>query len=329
MRAIRVREHGGADVLRLEDREDPRPTAGRVAVRLGAAGVNMIDVQQRSGAYPVELPFTPGTEGAGAIIEVGAEVTGLAPGDRVGFAGVPGAYAESIVVPADRLVPLPSGVTSETAAAVLLQGMTAHYLVDSVVVLEAGDVVVVHAAAGGVGLLLTQLATARGLVVIGTTSTPEKADVVRGAGAADVLIRGERELAEVVAEHGDGTGARAVFDSIGRETFEESLRSLATRGCLVVFGHSSGPVPPFDLRRLQQAGSVFLTRPGLVHYTATREELLRRGNAVLSMVEAGDLDVRVHARYPLGRAADAHRELESRTTIGKLVLEVRPHDTSA
>jgi NADPH2:quinone reductase len=329
MRAIRVREHGGPDVLRLEDQRDPRPAAGQVAVRLDAAGVNMIDVQQRSGAYQMKLPYTPGTEGAGAVLAVGTDVTGIAPGDRVGFAGVPGAYAESIVVPADRLVPLPDGVTSETAAAVLLQGMTAHYLVDSVVDLEHGDTVVVHAAAGGVGLLLTQLAAARGLIVVGTTSTSAKADVVRGAGATDVLIRGERELAEVVAEYGDGTGARAVFDSIGRDTFEESLRSLAKRGYLIVFGHSSGPVPPFDLRRLQQAGSAFLTRPGLIDYTATREELLRRGNAVLSMVEAGGLDVRVHARYPLERAAEAHRELESGTTTGKLMLEIRPHDASA
>lgn len=230
---------------------------------------------------------------------------------------------------ADRLVPLPVTVDAVTGAAVLLQGMTAHYLVDSVVPLVSGEVIVVHAAAGGVGLLLTQLATARGLRVVATTSTSAKADIVRTAGAADVVIRGERDLVEVVKEHTDGNGARAVFDSIGRDTFDDSLRSVGKRGCLVVFGQSSGPVPPFDLRKLLQAGSVFLTRPGLVDYTSTRPELRRRGQAVLSMVERGELQVNVHARYPLERAADAHRDLESRATTGKLLLVIRPHEASA
>lgn len=328
MRAIRVREHGGPEVLVLEDHEAPRPAAGQVSIRLDAAGVNMIDVQQRSGAYPVSLPYTPGTEGAGEVLEVGPDVDGFAPGDRVAFVGVPGAYAESTLVPAGRVVPLPSSVTTETAAAVLLQGMTAHYLTDSIVPFERGDVVVVHAAAGGVGLLLTQMASARGLLVVGTTSTAAKAEQARGAGATDVVVRGERDLAEVVRGYGDGNGARTVFDSIGRDTFEDSLRSLAKRGCLVVFGHSSGPVPPFDLRKLQRAGSVFLTRPGLVDYTATREELLRRADAVLSMVGSGDLEVRVHARHPLERADEAHRELESGTTTGKLLLSIRPLEGS-
>lgn len=328
MRAIRVREHGGPDVLVLEDHEATRPAAEQVSIRLDAAGVNMIDVQQRSGSYPVSLPYTPGTEGAGEVLEVGPDVDGFAPGDRVAFAGVPGAYAESILVPADRIVPLPSSVTTETAAAVLLQGMTAHYLTDSIVPLERGDVVVVHAVAGGVGLLLTQMASARGLLVVGTTSTAAKAEQARSAGATDIVVRGERDLAEVVRGYGDGNGARTVFDSIGRDTFEDSLRSLAKRGCLVVFGHSSGPVPPFDLRKLQRAGSVFLTRPGLVDYTATREELLRRADAVLSMVGSGNLKVRVHARYPLERADEAHRELESGTTTGKLLLSIRPLEGS-
>lgn len=326
MRAIRVRGHGGAEVLVLEEHEAPRPAAGQVSIRLEAAGVNMIDVQQRSGAYPMALPYTPGTEGAGEVLEVGPDVDGLAPGDRVAFAGVPGAYSETILVPTGRLVPIPSNVTTETAAAVLLQGMTAHYLTDSIVPLERGDVVVVHSAAGGVGLLLTQMAVARGLLVVGTTSTAAKAEHARAAGAADVVVRGERDLAEVVRRHGEGNGARTVFDSIGRDTFDDSLRSLAKRGCLVVFGHSSGPVPPFDLRKLQGAGSVFLTRPGLADYTATREELLRRADAVLSMVGSGDLKVRVHARYPLERADEAHRELESGTTTGKLLLSILPLD---
>jgi NADPH2:quinone reductase len=320
MKAIFVREHGGPEVLVLEEVEDPRPAAGQVLVGLQAAGVNMIDVQQRSGGYSVTLPFTPGTEGAGKVIEVGQGVQELSPGDRVAYAGIPGAYAELALVPAERLVPVPAAVTAELAAGVLLQGMTAHYLVHSVVSLEEGDVVVVQAAAGGVGLLLTQMATARGLQVIGTTSTDEKATFVRSAGAVDVVIRGRDDLAAAVAERTSGRGARAVFESIGRDTFEDSLGSLARRGCLVVFGQSSGPVPPIDLSTLQKAGSVFVTRPGLVDYVATRGELLERADAVLSMIANGDLDVRIHASFPLARADEAHRLLQSRTSAGKLVL---------
>jgi len=320
MNAIRVREHGGPEVLVLEEVEDPRPAAGQVLVGLGAAGVNMIDVQQRSGGYSVNLPFTPGTEGAGEVIEAGDGVHGYSSGDRVAYAGVPGAYAELAVVPAERLVPVPAAVTTELAAAALLQGMTAHYLVHSVVPLDEGAVVVVQAAAGGVGLLLTQMASAKGMQVIGTTSTEEKAALVRGAGAVDVVIRGRDDLAASVAERTEGRGARAVFDSVGRDTFDGSLGSLARRGCLVLFGQSSGPVPPLDLSRLQKAGSVFVTRPGLVDYVATREELLERADAVLSMMANGDLDVRIHARYPLALADEAHRMLQSGTTAGKLLL---------
>jgi len=322
MRAIRVRAYGGPEVLALEDVEDPHPDNGQVLVRLHAAGVNMIDVQQRTGAYAVALPYTPGTEGAGEVVEVGAGVEGFPPGERVAFAGVPGAYAGSAIVPAQRLVTLPSAIATDTAAAVLLQGMTAHYLVDSIAPLEEGDLVVVHAAAGGVGLLLTQMAAARRLRVVGTTSTETKAEHVRRAGAAEVVVRGQDDLAEVVTALSEGTGARIVFDSIGRDTFEDSLASLARRGYLVAFGHSSGPVPPFDLRRLQQAGSVFLTRPGLADYTVGREELRRRADAVLSMVADGDLEVHVHGRYPLAGAGEAHRQLESGTTIGKLLLVI-------
>jgi NADPH:quinone reductase len=320
MKAIRVREQGGPEVLILEEVEDPRPAAGQALVDLHAAGVNMIDVQQRSGGYPVTLPFTPGTEGAGEVLEVGNDVNGLSPGDRVAYAGIPGAYAELALVPADRLVPVPGAVTTELAAAVLLQGMTAHYLVDSVASLEEGAVIVVQAAAGGVGLLLTQMATAKGMQVIGTTSTETKAELVRGAGAVDVVIRGRDDFAAVVAERTDGRGARAIFDSVGRDTFEDSLGSLARRGCLVLFGQSSGPVPPLDLSRLQKAGSVFVTRPGLVDYVTTRAKLLERADAVMSMVANGDLDVRIHARFPLARADEAHRLLQSGTTAGKLLL---------
>jgi NADPH:quinone reductase len=320
MRSILVREQGGPEVLVLEEVEDPRPAAGQVLVGLHAAGVNMIDVQQRSGGYPVTLPFTPGTEGAGEVLEVGNDVNGLSPGDRVAYAGVPGAYAELALVPAPRLVPVPPALPTEVAAAALLQGMTAHYLLHSIVALQEGTVVVVQAAAGGVGLLLTQMATARGLEVIGTTSTEEKAELVRGAGAIEVVVRGKDDLAAAVAARTGGGGARVVFDSVGRDTFDASLGSLAKRGCLVLFGQSSGPVPPFDLSRLQKAGSVFVTRPGLVDYVATREELLERADAVLSMVANGDLDVRIHARFPLARADEAHRLLQSGTTAGKLVL---------
>lgn len=323
MNAIRVREHGGPEVLVLEEVDDPRPAAEQVLVSLHAAGVNMIDVQQRSGGYSVKLPFTPGTEGAGEVIEAGEGVEGYSPGDRVAYAGVPGAYAELALVPAPRLVPVPSALPMEVAAAVLLQGMTANYLLHSVVPLEEGAVVVVQAAAGGVGLLLTQMATARGMQVIGTTSTETKAELVRNAGAVDVVIRGRDDFAAVVADRTDGRGARAIFDSVGRDTFEDSLGSLARRGCLVLFGQSSGPVPPLDLSRLQKAGSVFVTRPGLIDYVATRAELLERADAVMSMVANGDLDVRIHARFPLARADEAHRLLQSGTTAGKLVLTDR------
>jgi NADPH:quinone reductase len=323
MNAIRVREHGGPEVLVLEEVEDPRPAAGQVLVGLHAAGVNMIDVQQRSGRYSVTLPFTPGTEGAGEVLEIGRDVEGLSPGDRVAYAGVPGAYAELALVPAQRLVPIPPTLSTELGGAALLQGMTAHYLVHSIVPLEEGAVVVVQAAAGGVGLLLTQMATARGVRVIGTTSTDEKAALARRAGAIDVVIRGRDDLDAAVAEHTGGSGARAVFDSVGRDTFDGSLGSLARRGCLVLFGQSSGPVPPLDLSRLQRAGSVFVTRPGLVDYVATRDELIQRAEAVLSMVASGDLDVRIHARFPLAQADEAHRVLQSGTTAGKVVLVTR------
>ncbi len=320
MKAIRVREQGPPEVLVEEEVDDPRPGSDEVLVGLHAAGVNMIDVQQRSGGYPVPVPFTPGTEGAGEVVEIGADVEAWTAGDRVAYAGVPGAYAELALVPAERLVPVPSGIPTDIAAAVLLQGMTAHYLLHSIAPLSEGEVVVVQAAAGGVGLLLTQMATAAGVHVIGTTSTDEKAALVRGAGAVEVVVRGRDDLAAAVAEQTDGTGVRVVFDSVGRDTFDESLGLLARRGCLALFGQSSGAVPPVDVSRLQKAGSVFLTRPGLADYVATREELLHRADTVFSSVASGNLDVRIHARYPLARADEAHRAVQSRTTAGKLIL---------
>jgi NADPH2:quinone reductase len=304
----------------LVEVEDPRPGPGQVLVGLHASGVNMIDVQQRSGGYQVAVPFTPGTEGAGEVLEVGSDVEGWTSGDRVAYAGVPGAYAELAIVPAARLVPVPAEVATDLAAAVLLQGMTAHYLLHSIVPLRGGEVVVVQAAAGGVGLLLTQMATAAGVHVIGTTSTDEKAALVRSAGAVDVVVRDHDDLAAIVTERTDGAGARIVFDSVGRDTFDGSLGALARRGCLALFGQSSGPVPPLDLSRLQKAGSVFVTRPGLADYVATREELLERADAVMTMVANGNLDVRIHERFPLARADEAHRLLQSGTTAGKLLL---------
>ncbi|HET9671803.1 MAG TPA: quinone oxidoreductase [Actinomycetota bacterium] len=325
MRAIVVREHGGPEVLSPEEVADPSPAGGGVVVRLDAAGVNMIDVQQRAGNYAgVQLPFTPGTEGAGEVVEVGSGVEGVARGDRVAFAGVPGAYAELVSAPADRVVPIPDGVPTEVAAAVLLQGMTAHYLSASVCPIDPGDLVVVHSAAGGVGLLLTQLASARGIEVVGTTSSEAKASLIREAGAAEVVIRGRDDLSAVVRERTDGAGARVVFDGVGRDTFDESLACLARRGHLVLFGQSSGGVPPFDVRRLLEAGSVFLTRPGLKHYTATREELTWRADEVLSAVASGALTVHVHGTYPLVDAAEAHRALQGGGTAGKLLLRTSP-----
>jgi NADPH2:quinone reductase len=320
VKAIRVRAQGPPEVLVEEEVDDPRPGPGEVLVGLHAAGVNMIDVQQRSGGYPVPVPFTPGTEGAGEVVEVGADVMTCSAGDRVAYAGVPGAYAELAVVPAERLVPVPAGIPTDIAAAVLLQGMTAHYLLHSLVPLRDGEVVVVQAAAGGVGLLLTQMATAAGIDVIGTTSTDEKAALVSGAGAVEIVVRGRDDLAAVVAERTGGDGARVVFDSVGRDTFDASLGVVARRGCLALFGQSSGAVPPVDVSRLQKAGSIFLTRPGLADYVATREELLRRADAVFSSVASGSLDVRIHARYPLARANEAHRAVQSRGTAGKLIL---------
>jgi NADPH:quinone reductase len=320
VKAIRVREQGPPEVLVEEEMDDPRPGSDEVLVGVHAAGVNMIDVQQRSGGYTVSVPFTPGTEGAGEVVEIGADVEAWTAGDRVAYAGVPGAYAELALVPAERLVPVPSEIPTHIAAAVLLQGMTAHYLLHSIVPLSDREVVVVQAAAGGVGLLLTQMATAAGIDVIGTTSTDEKAALVLSAGAVEVVVRGRDDLAAVVTERTKGTGARAVFDSVGRDTFDASLGVLARRGCLALFGQSSGAVPPVDVSRLQKAGSVFLTRPGLADYVATREELLHRADAVFSSVASGRLDVRIHERYPIARANEAHRAVQSRTTAGKLIL---------
>lgn len=323
MRAIRVHAYGGPETLTLDDVPEPQPGAGEVLVRLDAAGVNFIDVYQRTGLYALPLPFVAGSEGAGVVSRVGPDVEWPAPGDRVGFASVQGAYSEAIVVPADRLVPIPPDVGIDVAAAILLQGMTAHYLLRSIRAFDEGDWCLIQAAAGGVGLLLTQMAKRLGLRAIGTTSTPEKADRVRAAGADHVVVYTQQDFVEAVADVTDGRGVRAVFDSVGKATFDGGLRCLAPRGTMVLFGQSSGPVDPVDPATLQRGGSLVLTRPTLVHFVATRDELLWRSGEVLSMVERGELDVHIHARYPLRDASEAHRALESRTTTGKLVLTIR------
>ncbi|TMQ67727.1 MAG: quinone oxidoreductase [Candidatus Eisenbacteria bacterium] len=320
MKAIRIHQHGGPEVLRYEDVADAPAPPGQVRVRVAAAGVNFIDTYQRSGLYTLPLPAILGQEGAGTIEEAGPGVTEFARGERVVWAGPQGAYAEIATVPADRAVRVPDGVDDRLAAALMLQGITAHYLATSTFPLHAGHVCLVHAAAGGVGLLLCQIAKRRGARVIGTCSTPDKAKLARGAGADHVILYGQEDFESEARRLTDGVGVDVVYDSVGRATFEKSLGSLARRGTLVLFGASSGPVPPFDPQVLSSRGSLYLTRPNLGNYTATREELLDRAGEVLKWVEDGSLSVRVWAELPLERAADAHRDLEGRRTTGKVLL---------
>lgn len=320
MHAIRIHATGGPEALRYEELPQPRPGAGQVLVRVAAAGVNYIDTYHRSGLYPLALPATLGQEGAGTVEALGPEVTSLALGDRVAWTGVPGSYAEYVLAPADRLVIVPQALTLEQAAAAMLQGMTAHYLACTTYPLQPGQSCLVHAAAGGVGLLLVQIAKLRGARVIGTVSTSAKAELAREAGADHVIRYTEEDFEAEVKRLTDGAGVQVVYDSVGRATFEKSLNCLARRGMLVLFGQSSGPVAPFDPQILNQKGSLFLTRPSLAHYIATRQELLARAGDVLGWIAGGQLKLRIHATYPLSRAADAHRDLESRATSGKLLL---------
>ena len=320
MKAIRVHACGGPEVMALQECPEPEPGEGQALVRLEAIGVNFIDIYQRMGLYKIPLPFIPGNEAAGTVVKAGPGVTGVAAGDRVAYAGVLGSYAGQAVVPAWRLVPLPERVDAKTAAAVMLQGMTAHYLAHATYPLKAGDACLVHAAAGGVGLLLVQIAKRRGARVIGTVSTPEKAELARKSGADDVILYGEQDFEAETRRLTGGLGVQVVYDSVGRTTFEKSLSCLAGRGCLVLYGQSSGPVPPFDPQILNAKGGLFLTRPSLAHYTATREELLERANDVLGWTARGELDVRIGAELPLAQAAEAHRRLAGRMTTGKVVL---------
>ncbi|HKQ52296.1 MAG TPA: quinone oxidoreductase [Pyrinomonadaceae bacterium] len=320
MKAIRVDSHGGADRLVFQDVDAPRPKEGEALVKLEAVGLNFIDVYHRTGLYPLPLPFTPGTEGAGTVEEVGAGVADLKVGDRVAYAMAVGSYAEYAAVPAWKLVKLPEGLDARSAAAVMLQGMTAHYLVTSTYQLRAGQTALVHAAAGGVGLLLIQMAKRVGARVIGTVSTEEKARLAREAGADEVVIYTEQDFLEEVKRITGGRGVEVVYDSVGRTTFMKSLDSLAPRGLLALFGQSSGPVPSFDPALLAQKGSLFLTRPSLAQYSATRDELMWRAQDVLGWVASGELKLRVEKTFPLAEAAEAHRQLEGRATTGKVLL---------
>ncbi|HXV94655.1 MAG TPA: quinone oxidoreductase [Pseudonocardia sp.] len=321
MRAVQVTEAGGPEVLTVTELPDPEAGPGEVLVEVAAAGVNYIDTYQRQGIYPMRHPYVPGLEGAGRVRAVGPGVTDLAVGDRVAWAEVLGSYAELVAVPADKAVPVPDAVPDDVAAAALLQGMTAHFLVTDTHPVRPGDDVLVHAAAGGVGLLLTQLATARGGRVIATVSTPEKEELARGAGAAEVIRYTEvDDLAAAVRALTGGDGVAVAYDGVGRDTFDASLASLRRRGMLVLFGASSGPVPPVDPQRLNAAGSLFLTRPKLFDHVVTTEELRERAAAVYGVVADGTLDVRIGHRYPLDRARAAHEDLQGRRTTGKLLL---------
>ena len=320
MRAIRVHAHGGPEVLELDEAPVPVPGSGQALVRIEAAGVNFIDIYHRSGLYKVPLPLVPGQEGAGVVTALGPDAPGVAIGDRVGYTGVLGAYAEFAVVPADRLVPLPPGVTARQAAAALLQGVTAHYLATSTYRLAAGETCLVHAAAGGLGLLLCQIAKRLGARVIGTVSTEAKAQLARAAGADEVILYTQQDFEAEVKRLTGGAGVRVVYDSVGKTTFDKSLNCLARRGMLVLCGQSSGPVPPLDPQVLNQKGSLYLTRPTLAHYTATRDELLARAGEVLGWVADGSLTVRIGREYPLVQAAEAHRALAGRETTGKVLL---------
>lgn len=321
MKAIRVHASGGPEALRYEDVPDPTPKTGEALVRVEAAGVNFIEVYFRTGVYkPAGHPFTPGGEAAGVVEAVGPGVTDVKAGDRVATVNAQGAYAARSLVGAARLVRVPEGVTTRQACAVMLQGMTAHYLATSTRPLGPGDTCLVHAAAGGVGLLLCAIAKKRGARVIGTVSTPEKAMLARKAGADEVILYTERDFVAEVKRLTDGKGVQAVFDSVGKTTFEKGLDVLAPRGTMALFGQSSGAAPPIDPQVLNAKGSVFLTRPSLFHYVASRQELLARAGEVLGWVKDGSLPVRIDRELPLADAAAAHRALEARQTSGKILL---------
>ena len=298
----------------------PQPKANEALVKLAASGVNFIDVYYREGRYEAPLPLVPGQEGAGVVTAVGADVKSVKVGDRVAWSGQLGSYAEYEALPADRLVPVPQGVSDQQAAAAMLQGMTAHYLSHDTYPLKKGETALVHAGAGGVGLLLVQMAHNIGARVIATVSTEEKAKLARGAGAHDVILYTQDDFEVETKKLTGGKGVDVVYDSVGKTTFEKGLNILRPRGMMVLFGGSSGPVPPFDLIVLSQKGSLYVTRPSLVNYVATREELVARSSAVFGMIAAGKLKLRIEHTYPLAEAQQAHRDMEGRKTTGKLLL---------
>jgi NADPH2:quinone reductase len=321
MQAIQVSQTGGPEVLTAVDLPVPSPKPNEALVSIKAAGINFIDVYFREGRYPTPVPFVDGQEAAGVVTEVGSDVTTLQSGDRVAYSSTLGSYAEYAAVPASRLVKIPDELDFEQAAAAMLQGMTAHYLVYSSYPLKKGETALIHAAAGGVGLLLVQMAKKIGARVIATAGTQEKAQLARDAGADECIVYTEADFEVETKRLTDGAGVHVVYDGVGKATFDQDLNVLRPRGYLVLFGGSSGAVPPFDLIKLSQKGSLFITRPTLAHYTATREELEWRANDVLQAIARGELKLRIHKVYPLAEAEQAHRDLEGRKTTGKLLLK--------
>ncbi len=322
MKAIRIESPGGPEALRIADVKTPEPGPGQARVKLHAAGVNFIDVYHRTGAYPIETPFVPGMEGAGIVDAVGPGVTEVKPGDRVAYAMHMGSYAQYATLPAWSLAPLPESISFEVGAAIMLQGMTAHYLSHSTFPLAPGHRALIHAAAGGVGRLLVQLAKKRGATVYATVGTDEKAELAKAAGADEAIVYTRSDFAEEVKRFTDGAGVDVVYDSVGQATFEKSLTCLRPRGYLVLFGQSSGAVAPVDLQILSKSGSLFTTRPTLAHYVQDRTELMERAGGLFAAIAAGELDVRIDSAFPLAEAGKAHERIESRQSAGKILLTI-------
>ena len=320
MKAIVVNEAGGPDKLHLEEVAEPTAGPGEIIVDVGAAGLNFIDTYHRGGLYPLEFPFTPGLEGAGTVATVGDEVDGLSVGDRVGWTDVRGSYAERHVIPADRAIVIPDDLSTDVVAAVMLQGLTAHYLASDTFPLSQGDRCLIHAGAGGVGLLLTQVARMKGARVITTVGTEDKVELSKQAGANDVIVYTQVDFKDAVEDLVGPNALDVVFDGVGKATFDKGIDLLRPRGMMVTFGNASGPVPEISPLLLAQKGSIFLTRPTMAHYLRTREEFVGRASELFGWIAQGDLEVRIGASYPLAEAAEAHRALEARRTTGKVLL---------